>query len=429
MRHKRYFSRTMSEPVPGVELLPHSVFLRRLAATRERSADARLGRAAFVALRLVDLLAEQPVLAAAFHYQHGATERACQGLPPDCTETGHLKGVVASAADAFQARDTRLLFPALFAYAHFLEDELRLEEALDVLRTTFCTVGAQLPPSDAIALHLRVARAERKLSRFADADSAYAAAEQLAVATNDRESGLLSRVGRALSLQGRGNLGQAEQCLREVLAETEQHGSQAIRANAHHALGATLLLRGQVPEAIVQVWRAFELCDDEASRVRALGDLGTMLLAVGESEAAERALLDALRRGHATGDTTSNAMIELMCCASYRRDQLGFERWRSQCEARVGEMPPNILADFRLKAGIGNARFGRYRHAEALMDQALRAAESAGLHELCFRIERIRAGLRDCELRSDWSEEAVAVPAQWREPVREISTSLAQLGR
>ncbi|PYP49407.1 MAG: hypothetical protein DMD45_14625, partial [Gemmatimonadetes bacterium] len=58
MRHKRYFWGTMNESAPGLYSLPHAVFLRRLAgATRGTSLDARLGRAAFVALRLVDLLA------------------------------------------------------------------------------------------------------------------------------------------------------------------------------------------------------------------------------------------------------------------------------------------------------------------------------------------------------------------------------------
>src|SRR2546426_5937933 len=31
----------------------------------------------------------------------------------------------------------------------------------------------------------------------------------------------------------------------------------------------------------------------------------------------------------------------------------------SRCEERKADMPPNILADYHLKAGIGEARFGR----------------------------------------------------------------------
>ncbi len=128
----------MNESAPGLYSLPHAVFLRRLAgATRGTSLDARLGRAAFVALRLIDLLApDEPALPRdAFHYQHAATDRACRGLPADRPETSHLIGVVQSTADAYHTRDVGLLFPALFAYAHYLEDEMCLEEALDVLET------------------------------------------------------------------------------------------------------------------------------------------------------------------------------------------------------------------------------------------------------------------------------------------------------
>ena len=53
----------MSESAPGLYSLPHAVFLRRLAgATRGTSLDARLGRAAFVALRLIDLLDRKSVV-------------------------------------------------------------------------------------------------------------------------------------------------------------------------------------------------------------------------------------------------------------------------------------------------------------------------------------------------------------------------------
>src|SRR5256886_7296142 len=57
----------------------------------------------------------------------------CKELPADRTETSHLTGLVRAVADAFQEQDARIAVPALLAYAHYLEDELRLEEALDML--------------------------------------------------------------------------------------------------------------------------------------------------------------------------------------------------------------------------------------------------------------------------------------------------------
>ena len=85
-------------------------------------------------------------------------------------------------------------------------------------------------------------------------------------------------------------------------------------------------------------------------------------------------------------------------------------------------MPPNILVDYMLKAGIGRARFGQFDRAERLLTSALRIADEAGLHEFTFRIERIKAGLRDSNCHD------AAAESDFRsESVREVSASLAQL--
>src|SRR5437879_10805780 len=129
--------------LPGTQRdgLPQAVFLRRLAGARSAtSGDARLGHGAFLALRLVDRLGPGRGAAHAdvFRYQHAATERACRELPGDRTETSHLTGLVRAVADAFREHDARIVVPALFAYAHYLENELLLEEALDVLAALPC---------------------------------------------------------------------------------------------------------------------------------------------------------------------------------------------------------------------------------------------------------------------------------------------------
>ncbi len=411
--------------------LTHAVFLRRLAgAPSATSADARLGNGAFLALRLVDLLGpgSGPAHADVFRYQQAATERVCRALPADCPETGHLTGLVRAAADAFQDQEVRVVAPALLAYAHFLEDELRLDEALDALETLHRVGAEHLACADAIAVQLRIGRVNRKLNRFIDGDVAYALAGVLAEAAGNVHSAFLSRVGRAISTQARGNLVEAERLFRELAVDARAAQERDIEARAHHALGTTLLLRGQIFDAIVQVWQAFEMYEDESSSVRALNDLGVMLAAVGRVDDAERALTEVVRRGGAR-DNVSNAMIELMHCASYRRDRVGFERWRSACEARKEKMPPNILADFLLKAGIGQARFGRFRRAEDLMNAALVVAERADSNELAFRIERIRNGLRSCEANYCGASDTAAEPFQHGDSaVGEVAASLARLG-
>ena len=429
MRQNGYFRGTMSVSAPGLYSLPHAVFLRRLAgATRGTSLDARLGRAAFVALRLIDLLApDEPALPRdAFHYQHAATERACRGLPADRPETSHLIGVVQSSADAYDTGDVGLLFPALFAYAHYLEDEMCLEEALDVLESLERVGGDAFRAEDRVAARLRVARVLRKLNRFDEAERAYEEAGSGAAALGDMHSQLLSRIGQAYAVMGRGNLGAAEQSLRDVLTAAAAAGDREAEAFGHQSLAVLLSTSGRPSDAIPHEWHAYQLYEDQESRMRTLSDLGVMLLVVGDPDGAERALTEIVRRG-AARDVLDNAMIELMHCASFRRDRIGFERWRERCEARRTDMPPNILVDYLLKAGIGRARFGQFDRADDLLTTALRTAEQAGLHEFVFRVERIKNGLHDCE--GACTPIAAAEPESGNDALREVSKGLALLGR
>src|SRR5213593_1128406 len=287
----------MSHATAVQDRLPHAVFLRRLAeASSATSVEARLGQGALLALRLMDLLAEpQSVHSGAFHYQSAATERFCRTLPPDGTEAAHVVGLARSAADAFQGNDVRLVVPALLAYAHYLEDELRLDAGADVLETILRVAGDRIASPDAIAVRLRTARVLRKLNRFEAADEFYAEAGALAGAAGDRHSELVSRLGGAYTLIGRGNLPDAERRLREVLPDAERCGDQRAQALAHQGLGVVLSTGGRPAEAIPHTWRAFELYDDESSRMRVLHDLGVMLLIVGDAEGAERALTEVVR--------------------------------------------------------------------------------------------------------------------------------------
>src|SRR5690349_22046140 len=255
------------------ESLPHAIFLQRVSGRQTATTlDARLGQGAFLALRLVDLLASDraPASADAFHYQWMATDRFCRELRAVATEGAHVHGIAASAADAHRLGEVQLIAPALFAYAHFLEDELRLEESIDVLTTLLVVVGSRLSSADLVAAQLRFARVHRKLNRFDEAEAAYAEAGDLASAAGDRYSALLSRIGRANTVLGRGNLAEAERRLQEILADARVAGERDAEARAAHGIGVALHLMGQSPDAIPQTWIAYQLYEEEDSRLRAL---------------------------------------------------------------------------------------------------------------------------------------------------------------
>jgi tetratricopeptide (TPR) repeat protein len=390
------------------------------------SPEVRLGQGAFLALRFVDLLSpdREPPAPDVFRYQWAATERYCGELAGEGTEAAHLAGIVRATSEAHRHEDVRGLAPALLAYALYLEQDSHFEEAEDVLLTLIRVGGTRLAASDATAAWMRVGRVRRLQTEFDPADAAYAEAGRIAAAAGDRQGVLFSRIGQCNVLHFRGNLGEAEQGWRGVLADATAAGIGNVQAQAEHGLGTILHRRGQAHMAAPHLWRAYELYEDDGA-LRALGDLGSLMLACGDIVGAERALNEVVRRA-ALPDLLANAKIELMHCASFRRDRVGFERWRERALDHSEDALPNIRADYHLKVGIGLARFGNFAKAATQMQQGLEIATAHELHELVFRIERIKNGLRECDALEQ-IESTAAEPVVWTEQLREVSASLAAL--
>ena len=408
--------------------LPHAVFLQRVADEPATSPDVRLGQGAFLTLRFVDLLSadREPPTPDVFRYQWAATERYCAELSGEGTEASHLSGIVRAAGQAHQTNEVSLLAPALFAYALYLEQESHLDEAEDVLETMIGVGRGRLRTTDMISAWLRLGRVRRMQTDFDRALAAYAEATRVAVAVGDHQSALLSRVGQCNVIHFRGNLTEAESGWRALLRDATLEGFRNVQAQAEHGLGTVLERRGKAHEGVTHLWRAYELYEDEPSRVRALGDLGLVLLAIGQVADAEQALNEVVRR-ECVSDNLANAKIELMHCASFRRDRVTFERWRERALDHGLETAPNIRTDFHLKAGIGFARFENFGRAEQELRRALEIATTHELHEFVFRIERLLSGLRTCVLPQEVGE-TMPEPVDAPQALREISASLAALG-
>src|SRR5919109_1330975 len=173
--------------------LPHAVFLQRVADEPATSPQVRLGQGAFLTLRFVDLLApdREPPAPDVFRYQWAATERYCAELAGEGTEASHLSCIVRAAAEANQTGDVKLVAPALFAYALFLEQALHYEEAEDALETMIAVGGNRLSPTDAISGWLRLGRVRRLQTDFQRAAQGYEEAGRIATTNGDRQSVLL----------------------------------------------------------------------------------------------------------------------------------------------------------------------------------------------------------------------------------------------
>ena len=415
----------MVDVQPMAPGLSHVVFLER-AARELDSAQSRFGQAAFLVLRLIDLLGAQQTAPSGdelFGYQASATGRYCHEQLDPGPQTDRLLDLVSTASYAHHRKNPGLIAPAMIALSRWLIDSGQFEEALDVLATLQRTADARLDPKAAITAALITGRAQRELAQFDAADVAYGRAARLAETNGDGESVLLSQLGRANVFWGRGNLAEAERYNREVVRRARAAGYQETEARAEHGLGVALGARGQAHDAVPHLWRAFELYTDIGTSMRALHDLGYAFVRLGVIESAERAFKIVVHRSNSM-DGAGNAMIELMYCASFRRDRVGFERWRGECARIMDQMAPNQIADYHLKLGIGLGRFGRIDRAAAELQLALQVARAHALHEFEFRIERILGGLAEC---ADYDTDHVDAEQPAGTSILEVSTALAGL--
>jgi tetratricopeptide (TPR) repeat protein len=332
---------------------------------------------------------------------------------------------VRAAGEAHASGEITLIAPALFAYAMYLEQESHFDEAEDALQTMIDVGRDRLRPVDTMSALMRLGRVRRKQAEFDRANDAYTEAGKVAAEVGDQESMLRSRIGRCNVVYFRGNLAEAELGWKSILADAKAARYHRIIAEAEHGLGNLLNLRGRPHEGAPHLWRAYELYEEEESQLRALNDLGIVLLRLGHVEAAEQALREVTRRDH-NGENLTNALIELMHCASYRRDRVSFERWRERASEHLPQAPPNVRADFSMKEGIAFARFGNSRRAETELRRSLEIAMAHELHELVFRIEPILAGIKECGAPEE--VESAAQPDPYpNEQLNEVSASLAAL--
>lgn len=349
---------------------------------------------AFLTLRLADRFRpdEEPSHPLALAYQVRATQDYLLELHPQNEEVNHLLEIV-RVADAVQKGATRsMLEPPILAYAFWLEEELQLGEALDVVETAL-GLNDGTSRTEQIAGLLQRARVLRLLGQLEDARSTYAKALERASGVGDTHSALLCRIGDAIVMKQLGNLKESERALRTILDEAESAGDADAQARACHDLGAVLVHREQLREAIVCLYRAFELYERKAHKLRALADLGEGLRREGRLAAARDAFTLILRDS-GTEELRVSAMIALLEVSAQMGDRVGFAKWKREVAAVAEELPPERQALFQLQFGLGCAAFGQVRGAERALRAALGIAERHHLNEYAFRAEAAIKDLR-----------------------------------
>lgn len=375
---------SMNPVSPGAFL--HEPFLERAAdPTAAGNGDLSLG--AFLTMRLVDqfrpgLIGSHP---GALAYQAKATWDFLTGLTSDAPDLNYLREIVRIAESTLKSRNVPMLWPPMLAFAHWLEGELRLAEALDVLDTTTRLASGE-PIEEQVAAGLHRGRVLRLAGRLQESRDAYTAAGKLASYMGDTHSELLSRIGRAIVFQRLGNLPEAERMLTAVIDESRQKGDKDAEARARHDRAHGYLLKGRVSDAVPELYIAFELYGQSQRRLRALSDLGIAFKSLSENQAAEDAFQIVLG-SECPVEMRVNTMLELLEVAAARRDRMSFERWRREISEVGVSLPPDASVDLELKVGAGLGVFGNRRKAEEHLRKAIQLAEASHLNEYLFRAE------------------------------------------
>jgi tetratricopeptide (TPR) repeat protein len=386
---------TTPDPGTSPDGLRHDPFLHRAAERSDRSPNERaLG--AFLTLRLVDRVVQASGAGDrdALDYQIRATSSYLGELQPPTVETNHLLEIVRVAESAGHSGKRRLLFPPLLAFAYWLEQELRLAEALDVLDSAI-TLSPVQKGEEEIATHLQRGRVLRLLGMFERSRAAYEDAAGLARRIGDQHSDLLSQIGCALVHQKVGNLPAAERALRAAMYAAQNLGDRDVEARACHDLAGTLHFMGRAAASVELAFRAYQLYEDPARRMRALSDTGMFLKELGHYAAAKHALL-AVVDGAPPPESLSRAVVELIDLSALMQDRMSFERWRRAASAQYGHLPTDERAELEIKLGRGFAAFGRFTDSEACLKRAITMAEACGLGELVFRAESLIEEVRTC---------------------------------
>ena len=409
--------------VPG-----HRSFLRRARQQRERQCEigSQLALAAFLVASLVDRMLRatgDDDDTEGYRWQLRSTRHFVDELPGSHAERAHLVALIDAMDQAVPPPQRAVVRMSLVAYAYFLNQEARLEDALDMLELAARTHDGGCPAEEYASIAMFVGRVNRKLAHFPAAERAYREAQLTAEALGDQRTVLFSQLGMANLHRSTGDLARSQDLVEDVLARCDSPKLADVRSAAYSDLSAVFERQGRRIEAVATEYQAFMIAVDDTSRWRTLANLGASLVGIGEYAAARYALEVVAARSDVF-DSRTNAVIELLGLASAVQDELGFRRNLREAEGRVEAMPPSMAVDFHYQAGVGMARFGHLSRAREFLVTAMELAEAHRLNTWYFKVERVMRGLAACPEVEPGPE---VEHSPWHTPdLREVTSGLQE---
>jgi tetratricopeptide (TPR) repeat protein len=404
------------------DLAERSPFLERAAGEQDEN-RAALALAAYALGRLIHrcIAGSSEPAAVELGQELESLQAHLRELPQDDPEAAHLSHILAALHPDLGVSPG--LGRELLRYAAFLEQQGRLEEALEAAALAARGYGPEIAPGDLAECALTAGRLNRLLARWGPALTCYEAAELTGHAERDAVAALRGRLGRGAVARGRGNLPAARAIAEAVREEARSLNLPQVQTIACGDLAAACFELGQPVEALEADYEAFRVAQDPADQMRTLGNVGTDLVQLGWHDAARTAFTIVLR-SDTKATVRLNALIELMALEAGAGDMAAFDLHYHAAESCRDQMPPSMAVDFLFKTASGRKRFGQPAAARATLTEAQTIAEAHDLHAWAFRIDR---ALRDLDaVEAAPLPEPPATPRRESPVVREVAAGLEE---
>ena len=362
--------------------LRHVSFFEAATKHAEDSAEWRTTTAGLVVLRLVDAWLENSSATSVDDWGIRSVRAAVE----DVTSGTPIRTILGRVVDALEAQkpDIHVVVTPLMAYARALEYEAQWLLAADVYHSVLGHLHPNEDGDASIAAHMRLGYCYRALHDLEAASDAFAAASDIASATGDMVSVLLSRVNEGHIAILRGNLPRAEAILDDTIARSTGAAFQDVRSRALHERSAVAYHRGDYERAVQFAYAAFRHVQTPIERDRILNDIAAAFAELGVYSAARDAYL-VLSATAQEQYTRWTATINLMEVSYLTGGQMLFELFRRQL-ADVA-LPPMLATAYSLFTGLGYRRFGQLEKARQFLNRSLALAEEHGLNHYVFQAE------------------------------------------
>jgi tetratricopeptide (TPR) repeat protein len=380
------FSVILRDPLPAggsVTGLEHLPFFEALAAIDESHARWPALQSGLLTLRLADKAWQAQRLGTRLErWEIAAVVEAVEGMDEGNVVRRLLGHIVEQIAD--RPSNPAAATPGLVAYARALQFEAEWKLAADVYRTAMGFALASENYDLAATASGQLGYCLRMAGDLDDAQAAYDESRAISQSNDDIAGALRADIGQASIALHRGNLPEAAAMLDGVIEEALNAQLPDVVSRALQDRAEVAARRGQLDAAVVDAYRALELCDDATRRDRILADIANLLGMLGHHVASQQAF-QVLALTAQEQYLRWLATVNLLELASLQGSEPMFERYRR--ELADAQLPPLLSAYLQLYLGHGNRRFNRQGAARDAYERAIAVAQEHHVNEVLIRAE------------------------------------------